>query len=100
MQYVMITGRLVDDAKLYKMENGIERVVMDVAVNDRNGEKETTTYYHVNYIKNGWYERLKKGCKVQLIGRLAVEQTEYNGEKRINLKVYASSLEVASDKPE
>ena len=99
----MLSGNLVDDAQLKarKDDPNSQFVSFTVAVNEKRGEKESTTYYEVSAPKTGVFDYLKKGQKVNVVGPLRPELTQSTKDSSkwfMNLYVTAIQLELCGSK--
>ncbi len=103
---VRMIGRLGDDPKVTKFENGKQVVSFTLATNEsyknKNGERVEETQWHRMEVWNGLStvaeKYLKKGKEIAIEGRLVHESYEKNGEKRYVSKIQVNDILMLGDK--
>ena len=98
MQTITITGNLTADAEVRQGKDS-ERMSFKVAVNDRGGDQETTTFYSCSMRKTGVLDLLKKGKKVLVTGDFHQSTVEKDGKTFVNNNVFVTKLELLSPSP-
>lgn len=99
---MVLIGRLTKDAVVATLKDERKVVNFTIAVNDgykvkgSDEWKNITTYYTCAYwISQKIAERLKKGCLVELTGRLFVNAyKDMQGEARATLNCHVDSIKI------
>ena len=102
---VVISGNLTRDPELRMTQSGMAILSFGVAVNDRKKNPQTNEWEdRVNFVDctvfGKWAEslsdRLSKGMKVAIEGKLRYSQWEREGQKRSKLEVAVDEIEFMS----
>lgn len=107
----IITGNLTRDAEQKATASGTDVLTFTVAVNDRRRNPAGEWEDYPNYIDVTMFgkrvpylaERLTKGAKVAVEGKLRYSSWEKDGQKRSKLEIIADEVETlakAEPKPE
>jgi len=97
MLKITLVGNLTADAKTVISRDGVEMMVMTLAVNTvRSGEKKTT-YFSINKRKTDVLAYLKKGRQLCVVGDIDISQEVNDGQPKVSLKVYADSLTLGNE---
>lgn len=109
---VFITGNITRDAEQRGTASGANVLAFSVAVNDRRKNQQTGEWEdYPNYVDcimfgnrvNYLADKLCKGVKVAVDGKLRYSSWEKDGQKRSKLEVIAEDVELlarAEQKPE
>ncbi|RLD67999.1 MAG: single-stranded DNA-binding protein [Bacteroidetes bacterium] len=97
---VRLIGRLGDDPKVNKFENGKQvvtfRIATDESYKNKDGEKVEETQWHNLEVWGGLStvaeKYLKKGMEIAIEGRLVHDNYEKDGETRYFSKVAVNDL--------
>ena len=104
MNKVELIGRLTKDPELRYTSNNIAVASYTLAVNDKFGEKETTTFINaITWNKSAEFisKYFKKGQQIALTGRLSNNDYEdKNGNKVHTIQVISESIEFVGNKAE
>ena len=102
---VIITGNLTRDPELKATPSGTSILSLGVAVNDRRKDRDTGEWVdHANFVDctvfgkraESLSDRLYKGMKVAIEGKLRYSQWERDGQKRSKLEVAVDEIEFMS----
>ena len=99
---VSFCGRLGGDAQLKTAGNG-EVLEMNVAVNLRRGQDESTVWMRVAYWGKGGAglaQHALKGREVFVVGRLRPREYQKDGQTRTSLDVDATDVRLVGSRPE
>lgn len=99
---VTISGNLTRDAELRMTPSGTEVLTFSIAVNDRRKNAAGEWADFPNYVDVTAFggkarflaDRIAKGVKVCVAGKLRWSQWEKDGQKRSKLEVIADEVEV------
>jgi single-strand DNA-binding protein len=97
---VRLIGRLGDDPKVSKFDNGKQKATFSLATDEsyknKNGERVDDTQWHNIEVWDGLStvaeKYLKKGMEIAVEGRLVHESYEKDGETRYYSKVVLSDI--------
>ena len=102
---VVISGNITRDPELRRTQSGMAIMSFGVAVNDRRRNQQTGEWEdHANFVDctvfgkraESLSERLSKGMKVAIEGKLRYSQWEREGQKRSKLEVAVDEIEFMS----
>lgn len=102
---VVISGNITRDPDLRRTQQGMAILTIGVAVNDRKKNPQTNEWEdRVNFVDctvfgkraESLSERLSKGMKVAIEGKLRYSQWERDGQKRSKLEVAVDEIEFMS----
>ena len=102
---VVISGNITRDPDLRRTQQGMAILTIGVAVNDRKKNPQTNEWEdRVNFVDctvfgkraESLSERLSKGMKVAIEGKLRYSQWEREGQKRSKLEVAVDEIEFMS----
>ena len=102
---VVISGNITRDPDLRRTQQGMAILTIGVAVNDRKRNPQTNEWEdHANFVDctvfgkraESLSERLSKGMKVAIEGKLRYSQWERDGQKRSKLEVAVDEIEFMS----
>ena len=102
---VVISGNITRDPDLRRTQQGMAILTIGVAVNDRKRNPQTNEWEdRVNFVDctvfgkraESLSERLSKGMKVAIEGKLRYSQWERDGQKRSKLEVAVDEIEFMS----
>jgi len=102
---VVISGNITRDPDLRRTQQGMAILTIGVAVNDRKKNPQTGEWEdRVNFVDctvfgkraESLSERLSKGMKVAIEGKLRYSQWEREGQKRSKLEVAVDEIEFMS----
>jgi single-strand DNA-binding protein len=103
---VRLIGRLGDDPKVSKFDNGKQKATFSLATDEsyknKDGERVDDTQWHNIEVWNGLStvaeKYLKKGMEIAVEGRLVHESYEKDGETRYYSKVVLSDILILEKK--
>lgn len=102
MNKLIIIGNLTRDPESRTTPSGHTVCNFDVAVNERRGGKDSTSYFRVSaWDKTGenCHRYLSKGKKVFVAGPVSVRTYQTNsGETRANMEITANDVEFLSSR--
>jgi single-strand DNA-binding protein len=102
-QQLIILGNLGSDPEMRYTQDGKPVTTFSVAVNEKRGEKESTTWFRVTAwqkLAETCHEYLKKGRQVMVIGRVAASAWKaQDGSPRASLEVTASDVRFLGGAP-
>lgn len=102
---VVISGNITRDPVVRRTQGGMAILTISVAVNDRRKNQQTGEWEdHANFVDctvfgnraESLADRLSKGMKVAIEGKLRYSQWEREGQKRSKLEVAADEIEFMS----
>lgn len=102
---VVISGNITRDPVVRRTQQGMAILTISVAVNDRKRNQQTNEWEdHANFIDctvfgkraESLSDRLHKGMKVAIEGKLRYSQWERDGQKRSKLEVAVDEIEFMS----
>lgn len=102
---VLISGNITRDPDLRRTQQGMAILTIGVAVNDRKKNPQTGEWEdRVNFVDctvfgkraESLADRLSKGMKVAIEGKLRYSQWERDGQKRSKLEVAVDEIEFMS----
>ena len=102
---VVISGNITRDPDLRRTQQGMAILTIGVAVNDRKKNPQTNEWEdRVNFVDctvfgkraENLADRLYKGMKVAIEGKLRYSQWERDGQKRSKLEVAVDEIEFMS----
>ena len=102
---VVISGNITRDPVVRRTQGGMAILTISVAVNDRKKNPQTNEWEdRVNFVDctvfgkraESLSERLSKGMKVAIEGKLRYSQWEREGQKRSKLEVAVDEIEFMS----
>lgn len=102
---VVISGNITRDPDLRRTQGGMAILTIGVAVNDRKKNPQTNEWEdRVNFVDctvfgkraENLADRLYKGMKVAIEGKLRYSQWERDGQKRSKLEVAVDEIEFMS----
>ena len=102
---VVISGNITRDPELRRTQSGMAIMSFGVAVNDRRRNQQTNEWEdRVNFVDctvfgkraESLSDRLSKGMKVAIEGKLRYSQWERDGQKRSKLEVAVDEIEFMS----
>lgn len=102
---VVISGNITRDPDLRRTQQGMAILTIGVAVNDRKKNPQTGEWEdRVNFVDctvfgkraESLADRLSKGMKVAIEGKLRYSQWERDGQKRSKLEVAVDEIEFMS----
>ncbi len=97
---VTLLGNLGQDPEIRTLENGVKVATISIATSenykDQSGEWQEKTEWH-RVVLWRWYaekaEKLKKGDKIYIEGKLATRSWEQDGVKKYVTEIVASDLQ-------
>ena len=100
MNKIFLIGNLTRDPETRTTPNGKTVCGFDIAVNERRGGQDNTTYFRISaWEKLGeiCQRGLSKGKKVSVVGPVSVRAyTDRNGKANANIEVTANEVEFLS----
>ncbi len=101
---VLISGNITRDPDLRRTQGGMAILTIGVAVNDRRKNNQGEWEDHANFVDctvfgkraESLSDRLYKGMKVAIEGKLRYSQWERDGQKRSKLEVAVDEIEFMS----
>ena len=101
---VVISGNITRDPDLRRTQGGMAILTIGVAVNDRRKNNQGEWEDHANFVDctvfgkraESLSDRLSKGMKVAIKGKLRYSQWERDGQKRSKLEVAVDEIEFMS----
>lgn len=101
---ITVIGNVGSDPQVNKTSTGKDVANFSVAVNEKFGTTETTTWFKVE-AWNGLAAKVvapfvKKGGQVMVQGRAKIETwTDANGKTQANIVIVAESIKLLGNKP-
>ena len=100
MNKIFLIGNLTRDPETRTTPNGKTVCNFDIAVNERRGGQDNTTYFRISaWEKLGeiCQRGLSKGKKVNVVGSVTARAyTDRNGKANVSIDVYAQDVEFLS----
>lgn len=102
MQRLTIIGNIGQDAQIKTLDSGAKAIQFSVAVSEKYGEKESTTWYRCTQWKTPQQattiaEYLKKGVKVFIEGKPSINAYKNkNGEHSASIELRIDRIELLS----
>lgn len=102
---VVISGNITRDPVVRRTQQGMAILTISVAVNDRKRNQQTNEWEdYTNFVDctvfgkraESLSDRLSKGMKVAIEGKLRYSQWERDGQKRSKLEVAVDEIEFMS----
>ena len=104
MNKIILIGNLTRDPEIRATPTGHTVCSFDIAVNERKGGQDSTTYFRISAwdkIGESCQKYLSKGSKVFAAGPLSARTYQANdGTTRVSLEVNANDIEFLSRKEE
>lgn len=100
MQRVTLIGNIGQDAQVKTLDSGAKAIQFSVAVSEKYGEKESTTWYRCTQWKTpqqptSLANYLKKGVKVFIEGKPSINSYKSkNGEFNASIEVRIDRIEL------